>query len=381
LVRLILICVYCIVAIFGARALADAGGPLTNIRHVFVIVLENEGFDSTFGPASPAPYLATELAPQGALLNHYYGIGHFSLDNYIAMISGQAPNPATQSDCHSYVDFVASGITADGQAIGQGCIYPPDIKTIADQLQSAGLSWKAYMEDLGNDPLRENSTCGQPKLGTHGEDLTRKATPDDQYAARHNPFVYFHSIVDKPVCASAVVNLAVLKDDLRLAATTPNYVFITPNLCHDGHDGGWPGKKCAGDKEPGGLASADAFLRQLIPQILAAPAFQADGLLVITFDEAGRNDASACCGEQQGPNIGIGQTVFGTPDQGPGIAGPGGGRIGAVLISRFIQPGTISNEPYNHYSLLRTIETIFGLPYLGYAGQPGQKNFGAEIFR
>jgi phosphatidylinositol-3-phosphatase len=104
-------------------------------------------------------------------------------------------------------------------------------------------------------------------------------------------------------------------------------------------------------------------------------------LLVITFDEAGRNDASACCGEQQGPSIGIGQTVFGTPDQGPGIAGPGGGRIGAVLISRFIQPGTISNEPYNHYSLLRTIETIFGLPYLGYAGQPGQKNFGAEIFR
>src|SRR5262245_6883138 len=136
------------------------------------------------------------------------------------MISGQAPNPATQSDCHSYVDFVASGITADGQAVGQGCIYPPDIKTIADQLQSAGLSWKAYMEDLGNDPLRENSTCGQPKLGTHGEDLTQKATPDDQYAARHNPFVYFHSIVDNPVCASAVVNLAVLKNDLRLAATT-----------------------------------------------------------------------------------------------------------------------------------------------------------------
>jgi Phosphoesterase family len=220
-------------------------------------MLENEGFDRTFGPASPAPYLATELAPQGALLNHYYGIGHFGRDNYITMISGQAPNPATQSDCHSYVDFVTSGITADGQAVGQGCIYPPDIKTIADQLQSAGLSWKAYME-LGNDPHRENSTCGQPKLGTHGEDLTQKATPDDQYAARHNPFVYFHSIVDKPVCASAVVNLAALKDDLRLAATTPNYVFITPNLCHDGHDGG-----CAGDKEPGGLASADAFSCEL----------------------------------------------------------------------------------------------------------------------
>src|SRR5262249_26885278 len=134
--------------------------------------------------------------------------------------------------------------------------------------------WKAYMVDLGNDPRRENSTCGRPKLGTQGEDLTQKATLDDQYAACHNPFVYFHSIVDKPVCASAVVNLATLKGDLRLAATTPNYVFITPNLCHDGHDGGRPGKKCAGDKEPGGLASADTFLRQWVPQILTAPAFR-----------------------------------------------------------------------------------------------------------
>jgi phosphatidylinositol-3-phosphatase len=382
LFRRILIYTCSIVTIFGANVLADtAGAPLTEIRHVFIIVLENESFDRTFGPASLAPYLATELASQGALLSHYYGIGHYSLDNYIVMISGQAPNPVTQSDCQRYIDFVTSGITADGQAIGQGCIYPPGIKTIADQLESAGLSWKAYMEDLGNDPQRENATCGRPKLGAQGEDLTQKATPDDQYAARHNPFVYFHSIVDKPVCASAVVNLAMLKDDLRLAATTPNYVFITPNLCHDGHDGGQPGKKCAGDKEPGGLTSAGAFLRQLVPQILAAPAFQADGLLIITFDEAERDDTSACCDEQPGPNIGVGQTVFGVQDQGPGIRGPGGGRIGAVLISRFIKPGTISNEPYNHYSLLKTIETIFGLPYLGYAAQPGLKIFGAEIFK
>jgi len=79
-----------IATIFGAHALADtASGQLANIRYVFVVVLENEGFDSTLGPASPAPCLATELVRQGALLNHYYGIGHFSLDNYIAMIRGQ----------------------------------------------------------------------------------------------------------------------------------------------------------------------------------------------------------------------------------------------------------------------------------------------------
>jgi phosphatidylinositol-3-phosphatase len=68
-----LICACSIVTIFGGTVLADtAGSPLTNIRHVFIIVLENESFDKTFGPDSPAPYLATELASQGALLSHYY---------------------------------------------------------------------------------------------------------------------------------------------------------------------------------------------------------------------------------------------------------------------------------------------------------------------
>jgi hypothetical protein len=62
------------------------------------------------------------------------------------------------------------------------------------------------------------------------------------------------------------------------------------------------------------------------------------------------------------------------------VVGPGGGRIGAVLVSPLIKPGTVSKTPYNHYSLLRSIEDIFGLDYLGYAGQAGLKPFGADIF-
>ena len=76
---------------------------------MFVIVLENEGFDTTFGPNSKAPYLSQTLTRQGVLLTQYYGTGHASLDNYIAMISGQAATPQTRNDCLTYADFVLTG--------------------------------------------------------------------------------------------------------------------------------------------------------------------------------------------------------------------------------------------------------------------------------
>jgi hypothetical protein len=382
-------------AVFVAMAMATVPARAAEPAkpgHVFLIVLENEGYGVTFGPASPATYLKG-LAKQGALLTQYYGTGHFSLDNYLAMISGQGVNPVTQSDCQSFVEFAQTGTAADGQAVGAGCVYPASVKTIADQLAAKGLTWKAYMEDMGNIPARESATCGHPKIGA--ADNTQHAVVGDQYAARHDPFVYFHSIIDTPACDANVVALPALAAALKSAATTPNLVFITPNLCHDGHDGG-EGRKCV-DGEPGGLVSADKFLADTVPQILASPAFKQDGLLIITFDEADIDlkfdkatntvkieggDAAACCNEQPGPNIKQGDKVFGSlADQGPGIMGPGGGRIGAVLVSPFIKPGTISDEPYNHYSLLRSVEDMFGLDHLGYAGQAELKPFGTDVFK
>jgi hypothetical protein len=361
-------------------------------RHVFIIVLENEGYHATFGTRSPATYLRT-LALRGALLTNYYGIGHYSLPNYIAMVSGQAPNPITQSDCQNFVEFSQTGTTKGGQAIGAGCVYPSSVSTIVNQLEAKRLTWKGYMEDMGNIPSRESATCGHPVIGQ--PDGTQLAVQGDQYASRHNPFVYFHKIIDVPSCATHVVNLSELATDLQEIQTTPNYVFITPNLCHDGHDGGEGDKKCV-DGQPGGLVSADKFLEDVVPKILASPAYQHDGLLIVTFDEADieinfeqspnkpkfvSGDPSACCHEQPGPNIKPGAKVFGkVPDKGPGIVGPGGGRIGAVLVSRFIKPGTVSKTPYNHYSLLRSIEDFFDVGYLGYAGQKGLKSFGKDIF-
>lgn len=349
---------------FGGPAAMKAGQPASAapVRHVFLIVLENEPFDVTFGAKSLAPYLAHTLPAQGALLSQYYATGHYSLDNYISLISGQAPNPDTQNDCGTYVEFhpTAGKLDASGQLAGRGCIFPTQVKTLADQLHTAGLSWKGYMEGMGSDPAREAAQCGHVAIGSR--DHTNGESLKDRYADKHNPFVYFHSIIDDPAyCGAHVVPLDEMMKDLQKVATTPNFAFITPDLCHDGHDA-----PCR-NGEPGGLVSADQFLRTWVPRITHSPAFRKNGLLIITFDEG--TDAQACCGERGLP---------GGPQ--PGQYGPGGGRIGAVMLSPFIRPGTVSDHPYNHYSTLRSIEQWFGLPYLGYAGENGVPVFGRDVF-
>jgi phosphatidylinositol-3-phosphatase len=199
-------------------------------------------------------------------------------------------------------------------------------------------------------------------------ETTNLASRGDQYAAKHNPFVYFHAIIDDQArCDSHVVNLERLPQDLASADTTANYSFITPNLCSDGHDA-----QCI-DGHVGGLTAIDRFLRKWVPLIEAAPTFRADGMLVITFDEsdgAGAEGSSACCGERPLPGARF-------P---PGFGGPGGGHVGAIVLSKFVKPGTVSAVPYNHYSLLRTVEAIFGLRYLGYAGEQELREFGPDVF-
>jgi len=381
------------------------------VKHVFVITLENKNYADTFGTSTQDPYLTGTLKPMGALLTQYYATGHVSLDNYIAMISGQPSSLQTESDCPFFNDFTQTGTTADGIAIGTGCVYPANVKTLPDQLIARNLTWKGYMQDMGNDPARESATCGHPAL--NAQDLTQ--TPEapsaavpagDQYATRHNPFSYFHSIIDSPICATNVVELGKLDADLASVATTPNFVFITPNLCNDGHDGdgtGTPGKGCASGA-PGGLASADKFLQTVVPKILASPAYQQGGLIIINFDESStaskttstdpvshKTTVSAvytggtCCGQQIGPNVTRPTTevfpISASLQYNLVLQGFGGDRTGAVLISPFIKPGTVTNTQYNHYSLLKSLENIFGVgSYLGYANQPGLVAFGNDIF-
>jgi phosphatidylinositol-3-phosphatase len=344
---------------------ASASAALPPIKHVFIIVLENESASTTFAPGSAAPYLSQTLTSQGAFVPNYYGIGHNSLDNYIAMIGGQPPNPTTQADCTGVSNDVSPDTFAPfGASNGTGCQYPADVPTIANQLTSAGLSWGGYMDSMGSDPTREASVCAHPAVGVQDPSITEEgSSPFDQYATRHDPFVYYHSITDDAAsCDSHVVNLTQLPQALTSVATTPNYVFITPGLCNDGHDTNCP------NGQPGGLTSADAFLKTWVPQITASPAYKQDGLLLITFDE-GVSDDSSCCGEQPGPAAAL-----------PGGAGPGGGVVGAVMLSQFIKPGTITQTAYNHYSMLGSIEDLFGLSHLGYAQLPGETDFGSDIY-
>jgi hypothetical protein len=330
------------------------------IKHVFIVNLENKNYDETFGPDSPAPYLSQTLAAKGTLLSQYFAIGHVSLDNYIAEISGQGPSKQTQLDCTTYTEFVSTGTGELGQALGDGCVYPKSVKTVADQLAAKKLTWKGYMEDMA-------TPCQHPELGAKDPNVV--ATAAGTYATRHNPFVYFHSIIDSPSCAKNVVSLDQLEGDLASVKTTPNYSMITPGLCNDGHDA-----KCP-DGSPGGLVAANAWLQQWVPKILASPAFKKDGLLIVTFDEAegagDTADATTCCNTPTYPNVTNASAI---------VPGPGGGRIGAVLVSPFIKPGSTSDTPYNHFAMLCSIEDIFGVKHLGYAAQDGLQCFGKDVY-
>ncbi|HEY4079534.1 MAG TPA: alkaline phosphatase family protein [Burkholderiaceae bacterium] len=388
-----------------------------SIKHVFVITMENKNYSDSFGSSTQNPYMQG-LAKQGALLTQYYGTGHVSLDNYISMMSGQPSTAETQSDCfNGFNDVVSAGSDAANPKVlktqnGMGCVFPKEVKTLGNQLDDVKLSWKGYMGDMGNDPTREARTCGHPKIGAIDNTQAAQApTADvpkgDQYASRHNPFVYFHAVIDdQAYCDAHIVNLDdKFANDLKSIDTTPNFVFITPNLCDDGHDGdgtGTAGKGCVnGDK--GGLASIDAFLAKWIPIIQASPAYQKDGVIIINFDEsadilpAGQTvvngkatvvlnlPGDSCCGQQSGPNVTRPMDsylpVSANLQYQLHYQGVGGDRVGAIVLSKWVAPGTVSNTPYNHYSLLRSLESIFQTAdYLGYADDKNLVTFGPDIF-
>jgi hypothetical protein len=311
--------------------------------HVFVINLENKDYDEAWGAESAATYLSKTLRAQGVLLSQYYGIDHNSHPNYLAQISGQGSNAMTRLDCPVYAKFKQTGTSEPGQVKGTGCVYPASVPTLAGQLSSAGKTWKGYMEDMG-------APCQHPEPGSI--DDHHKAKVGDQYATRHNPFVYFEEITSSPECQNNVVDYTHFADDLKSTDTTPNLSYITPNLCNDGHD-----SPCV-DGNPGGLESADGWLQQQVPAILDSPAYKQDGMLVITFDET--------------------EAKISAPSGVPG--GTAGGRVGALVISPFTKGGTTSDRMYNHYSLLASIEDIFSVPRLGYAGAPGLNSFGPDVF-
>ena len=442
----------------NARHVIRAALPAGSLKHIFVIDLENEDFATTFGPGSPATYLNNTLVPQGELIQHYFATGHASLDNYIAQISGQAPTLETSADClgpstnvntliGSYDDLLPGTLDPNqarypGQVDGHGCIYPKAVPTIAGQLDKLHppnptthvADWRAYAEDMGNYPTgREIGTpdptggldCAHPPL--NGADNTNAAspatatTPADQYATRHNGFMYFHSIIDRSEeCSANVVPLGTvsvgtpsrfdgkampdtfsghLVHDLEHDSTTPAFGWITPNLCNDGHDSTCVGPNTIGETGvgAGGLHGADVWLQHWIPLLEASPAYRSgEMMIVVTFDEAGSGDASACCDEIPGPDNptpGFSSLLapiykqLGLPIPDPA---PGGGQTGALLLTpRYVKAGSVdSTGYYNHYSALRSYEDLLGitrggqdgLGHLGFAASARLRPFGPDVF-
>ena len=242
--------------------------PVTVPSHVFVIVMENRSYGQVVGNG----YIA-QLAARYGIATDYHGVSHPSLPNYLAMTSGST-----------------WGIADDGfHALPAG--------GLGAQLTGAGIDWRAYMEGMG-------SSCFNSRY---------------PYALKHNPFAYYGS-----ACPPQVVPFTQFATDIG-SANVPRFVWITPDLCHDGHD-------CSN-------AVANAWLSQTVPQILSTSAWRDNGVLLITWDE-GEDSANS-------------------------------------VLTLVIQPEPYvhrSAKPYNHYSLLATIEDQLGLARLGLAAQATPMN-------
>ncbi|MGO9489068.1 MAG: alkaline phosphatase family protein [Solirubrobacteraceae bacterium] len=339
---------------------SSAAAKLSDIKHVFLIVLGDQAYAEDFGPESPDHYLAHTLEAKGELLLRYDAIAHEQLPNGIALLSGQGPTAQTAADCPTYSTLAPATAGADEQVLGEGCAYPASVATIAGQLAAKHLGWRAYvqgMDEAGGVP----GACAHPSPGE--ADASFASGP---YATYRNPFVYFGSITQSPSCQGDDVGLDRLKADLSGSEkSTPSLSYIVPDRCQDADS-----TPCA----PGAVAGAgDAagFLEAVVPEILASKAYKKDGLLVITAAEAPSSgelgDSSSCCGQPAYPNY----TASGLRH--------GGGTVGALLLSPLVKGATTAQEPYNHFSLLRTIEDVFGLRHLGYAALPAVKSLSTSL--
>jgi hypothetical protein len=350
-------------------------GALPPIKHVFLIVLSDQGYSSAFGASSSAPYLSKSLPKLGELVPDYYAVTGGELANEIALISGQGPTPQTATNCPTYSAITPGTVGSEGQVLGSGCVYPQQTLTLADQLTAKHLTWKTYMEGIA-EGAGAPGACAHPALGS--SDPNQTPSPGDPYVTWRNPFVYFQSITGAATCAQDDTGLGQLTTDLKSASTTPSFAYIAPGPCQDGSE-----EPCAPGR-PAGLTATNSFLEKIVPEIESSPAYSEGGLIAVTSDQAPQSgpnaDSSGCCvtatypNLQSAPSTGTGTT--------PSAQTPaGGGKVGLLLISKYVKPGSVNAiGEYNHFALLLSIEDLFGLKPLGYAGSSGLLPFDKSVF-
>ena len=187
---------------------------LPEVRHVFMIVLGENGFEESFGPSSAAPYLAKTLPEQGELLTNYYAVAKGKLANQAALLSGQGPTPQLVAECAPSeqvpvaTDILPGTLSPEGQVEGDGCYYPAAVKTLPGQFAEKDLKYRTYVQEAV------------------------PGTPDPPSCA--SPYGLFHQLADTPECEESVAPISQLATDLKDPEKAPAFSYIVPNACHAG---------------------------------------------------------------------------------------------------------------------------------------------------
>lgn len=335
----------------AAGVLAN-GGDDARPPHMFVIMLENHSQSSVIDDVN-APYI-TSLAHTYGMASNYYGVTHPSLPNYVAAISGSNwfVNDDQPTNTFNHTNLV-------------------------DQLESHGKSWAAYMDTL-------------PSAGFTG---AQYPATDALYVNKHNPFVLFTDVLSSPARLAKIKPYTSLQADLN-SSHAPDFVWISPNQCNDMHGGvfnavpGHPETPCVFGKAKDDVndaslkAKADAFVQGAVTTIMSSKAWTGNSVIFVLTDENdftnnastdGWESAAGCCDSPILPPGYAFLNSHGIPDGNTWAGGMyGGGLIPAIVIARHGVRHYVSTNPYNHYSLLRTIEEAWGLGYLGNASDTAQ---------
>jgi hypothetical protein len=290
---------------------AASGIPM--FSHVFLVVMENTSLSTLTAAMTggAAPHIAA-MGAKYASGSDYHGAAHPSLPNYIALTSGGTQGIACDGDADPTLSACSTTkVICEGEALF-GCSCSNHAMNIADQLEAAGKSWKAFGEDMG-------TSCN--------------ITDSGNYAQRHVPFLYYSDIQSNTArCQAHVVDFGTFS-----AATAAVYNFIAPNLIDDMHN--------PDPTDSTNIPNGDKWLGPQVTAITAASNYQQGGLVVVVWDE---DDGSG------------------------GILGDTDDPIGIFVLSPYAKSGGyVSSVKANHYSLLATIEDGLGLPRLGMAASPG----------
>jgi hypothetical protein len=345
----------------GQDAPSEAGGPA--LKHIFYIMMENHGTAEIVGNTADAPYI-NQLIGQAALATNYYGVTHPSLPNYLAAISGDFQG--IWDDCAAGAtstcapeEFVANSgdptamqlLTDAEVASATMKVHMFDAPNLVDQLETAHLTWKAYMQ-------------GIPSVGSTDEyapvDMVDGgAVPRKLYAQKHDPFMYFSSVRNNPQRMNLIVPFTQFATDIA-GTSIPSFVWISPDQCHDMH-GVSPANAAAvgiptcgypaSGLDHGAIKLGDDFLKDTVGKIQASSAWNEGAAIVIVWDEDDYAGYDGCCGSPAGVDGGV----------------LGGAKAPAIVVVSKNGKQMTATDPYNHYSLLATIEKLWNLPCLANA--------------